>query len=202
MYQSEWTDKPVLHLLPHWNWQPGQAIDVWAWYSKADEVELFLNGRSLGAKRKSDSTLHVQWQVPFEPGTLKAISRKNGKPVLISEIKTTGPAAGIELKAEKQSAPRDANALWFIDASITDKNGNYVPEANNRIQFSVSQNAVIVGTDNGYQADTSSLTNPVRHAWKGKALVVIRPLAKKGNITLTAQSPGWPEAVLHLRLPE
>src|ERR1041385_5201271 len=70
MYQSEWTNKTVLHLLPHWNWKQGENIDVWAYFNNADEVELFLNGRSLGSKRKTGDDLHVAWRVPFEEGTL------------------------------------------------------------------------------------------------------------------------------------
>ncbi len=82
MYQSEWTDKDVLHVFPHWNWQKGQTIDVWAYYNNADEVELYLNGRSLGKSDKKGDDLHVMWRVKYEPGTLKAISRKDGKEVL------------------------------------------------------------------------------------------------------------------------
>jgi beta-galactosidase len=82
MYQSEWTNKPVLHLLPHWNWETGKTIDVWAYYNNADEVELYLNGKSLGIRKKAGDDLHVMWRVKYEPGTLKAVSRKNGKTVL------------------------------------------------------------------------------------------------------------------------
>src|SRR5262249_25165215 len=80
MYQSEWTSKPVLHVLPHWNWKQGDTIDVWAYFN-SDEVELLLNGKSLGARKKSDGELHAMWRVSFEPGTLKAISRTAGKVV-------------------------------------------------------------------------------------------------------------------------
>ena len=90
MYQSEWTDKPVLHIFPHWNWQPGQTVDIMAYYNHADEVELFLNGKSLGTKRKQGEELHVMWRIPFTPGTLKAVSRKAGQVVLSKEVKTAG----------------------------------------------------------------------------------------------------------------
>ena len=85
----------MLHIFPHWNWKPGQVVDVWAYYNNADEVELFLNGRSLGIRKKNDTTLHVMWRVPFEAGTLKAVSRKNGKIILTKEIKTAGKPPGL-----------------------------------------------------------------------------------------------------------
>ena len=90
MYQSEWTDKPVLHIFPHWNWKKGDTVDVWAYYNQADEVELFLNGKSLGIKKKQGDDLHVWWRVTYEPGTLKAISRKNGQTVLPGKSKQPG----------------------------------------------------------------------------------------------------------------
>ena len=91
LYQSEWTDKPVLHIFPHWTWKPGQLIDVWAYYNNADEVELFLNGKSLGTRSKDTGNLHIMWRVPFEPGSLKAVSKKKGKVVLAKEIRTLSP---------------------------------------------------------------------------------------------------------------
>ena len=92
MYQSEWTSKPMLHLFPHWNWLPGQIIDLWAYYNQADEVELYINGKSQGVRKKEEHTnggwkaglcteYHVGWRVQFEPGEIKAISRKDGKTV-------------------------------------------------------------------------------------------------------------------------
>jgi beta-galactosidase len=206
MYQSEWTTKPVLHIFPHWNptrggtgWKHGQLVDVWAYYNNADEVELFLNERSLGVKRKNDSTLHVMWRVNFEAGTLKAVSRKNGKVVLIKEIKTPGEPHHIGLTADKTNLKADGNDLSFITVRILDKNGNLVPDADNLIEFSVAGNGILAGTDNGYQADTISLKSNKRKCWKGMALAIIQSSEKKGNITLTAKSPGLSSAILTLR---
>lgn len=200
MYQSEWTDKPVLHLFPHWNWSKGDMVDVWTYYNNADEVELFVNNRSVGKRSKTDSTLHVMWRVPFEPGVLKAISRKNGKTVLIKEIKTAGKPAKIELMADRKAIRADGKDMCFITARIVDAAGNTVPGANNLIQFSISGNAKITGTDNGYQADTVSLTSHNRQAWKGMALVMVRSSVKKGNSTLTARSPGLVPATIALKI--
>jgi beta-galactosidase len=199
MYQSEWSAKPMLHIFPHWNWKPGQFVDVWAYYNNADEVELFLNGRSLGKRKKNNTTLHVMWRVPFEAGTLKAISRKNGKIVLTKEIKTAGEAARIELIADKTNLTADGKDLSFVTARILDKKGNLVPVADNPIEFSITGNGKIAGTDNGYQADTVSLKSPNRKCWKGLALAIIQSTEKKGNITLTATSRGIPPASIILR---
>ena len=199
MYQSEWTNKPVLHIFPHWNWEPGKIIDIWAYYNNADEVELFLNGRSLGTRKKINDDLHVMWRVPFESGILRAISRKNGKTVLTKEIKTAGKAAIIELTADRKIIKADGKDLSFITVKILDKDGNLVPAANHLIEFSISGNATIAATDNGYQADTLSLTNHKRSAWKGMAMVIVKSSVKKGNSTLTAHAPGIKPAMLVLK---
>lgn len=198
MYQSEWSKKNVLHIFPHWTWNKGDSVDVWAYYNNADEVELFINGKSAGKRSKTDTTLHVLWKVAFEPGTLKAISRKNGKLVAKKEIKTAGSAYRIELVPDKKSMKTGGADMIFVTARIIDRNGNLVPEGNQKIDFSISGNGIITGTDNGYQADSVSLKKPVRHAWKGLALAIVQSVEKKGNITLKAFSPGLIPATLTL----
>src|SRR5207344_1867440 len=116
-------DKDVLHIFPHWNWKAGQTIDVWACYNHADEVELFLNGKSLGVKKKTGDDLHVMWRVVFKHGTLKAVSRKDGKVVLTKEIKTAGEPAKILLSADRKTIKADGNDLSFVTVAIVDKDG-------------------------------------------------------------------------------
>jgi len=200
MYQSEWTTKPVLHILPHWNWEPGKIVDVWAYYNNADEVELFLNGKSLGTRKKRNDDLHVVWRVPFEAGTLKVISRKNGKTVLTEQIKTAGAPFKIELAADRKNIKADVNDLSFVTAKIVDKDGNLVPDANNLLEFSITGNASIAATDNGYEADTASFASPKRRAWKGLALAIIRSFTKKGNSTLTVKAAGLQSATIALKI--
>ena len=199
MYQSEWSKKNVLHIFPHWNWKQGDSVDVWAYYNNADEVELFLNGRSAGTRKKNDTTLHVIWRLPFRPGTLTAVSRKNGKIILTKEIKTSGEAARIELTVDKKNLKADGKELTFITARILDKNGIIVPTADNEIKFSITGNGIFAGSDNGYQADTVSLKNPKRKCWMGMALAIIQSTEKKGNITLTATSPRIASASVTIR---
>ncbi len=196
MYQSEWTNKPMLHIFPHWNWKPGQLVDVWAYYNNADEVELWLNGKSLGIKKKEGDALHVQWRVPFEAGTIKAISRKNGKVVLQKQINTAGAPARIELTADRSNINADGKDLSFITARVLDKNGNLVPDANNALTFKVTGAGFLAATDNGYQADTVSFKSATRQAWKGLALGIVQNNTKKGNITVLVQAAGLPPATL------
>lgn len=198
MYQSEWTNNNVLHLFPHWNWKKGDTVDVWAYYNNADEVELFVNDRLIGKGIKTDSTLHVKWRVPYEPGTIKAISKRNGKIVLVKQIKTAGAAAKIELLADRKILKADGSDIVFVTARIVDKDGNLVPDAKNEIRFSVAGAGIIVGTDNGYQADTLTLQSPVRNAWNGLVAAAIKTTTKKGNITLTAISQKLKKAVIVL----
>lgn len=190
MYQSEWSTKNVLHLFPHWNWNKGDTVDMWAYYNNADEVELFVNGKSVGIKKKRNDELHSMWRVPFEPGIVKAVSRKNGRTVLIKEIKTAGKPYRIELMADRKTIKADGKDLSFITARVVDKDGNMVPDADNLLKFSTTGTIKIIGTDNGYQADTVSLKKAERKAWKGMALAIIQSSQKKGNSTLTVTSTG------------
>ncbi|RVT79840.1 DUF4982 domain-containing protein [Flavobacterium sufflavum] len=190
MYQSEWSDKTVLHLLPHWNWKAGQLIDVWAYYNNADEVELFLNGKSLGSKVKKGDELHVAWKVPFEAGTLKAVSRKDGKIVKETEIHTAGEAAKIDLKSDKKSIKNDGYDLAYVTVSLQDKDGNPLPTADNLINFKVTGGAKIVGVDNGYQASLEPFKANYRKLYNGKCLVILQSNKKAENITLEATTAG------------
>ena len=199
MYQSEWTNKPVLHIFLHWNWTPGKAVDVWAYYNNADEVELFLNGKSLGTRKKINDDLHVMWRVPFEAGTLTAISRKKGKIVLTKSIKTAGKPYRVQLTADRTMFRSDGKDLSFVTARVVDPEGNLVPDADNLLNFSTTGPVRIAGTDNGYQADTMSLKMPKRKAWKGMALAIIQSTDKAGNSTLTVSSPGLRPGTIALK---
>ena len=198
MYQSEWTDKNVLHIFPHWNWQEGQNVDVWAYYNNADEVELFLNGKSLGKKSKSKDVFHVVWRVPFTKGTLKAVSYKNGKEVLTKEIKTAGKPATIKLTADRSKIKANGKDLSFVTIEAVDENGIPVPTADNLMDFSVSGDSFITGTDNGDPTDSVSLKKPQRKLFNGKAVVIIQSGKKPGKITLTVKTEKLKSATLDI----
>jgi len=200
MYQSEWTDKAVLHIFPHWNWQPGKMIDVWAYYNHADEVELFLNGKSLGVKKKAGDDLHIMWRVKYEPGTLKAVSRKDGKVVLTREIHTAGKPAKIELVADRKNIKADGKDLSFITVKILDKDGNLVPDADNLVNFKINGEAFIASVDNGDENSHDSFKVNYRKAFNGLALAIVQAKEKAGSVTFTATSKGLPTATLMLQL--
>lgn len=194
MYQSEWTNKPVLHLFPHWNWTAGKKVDVWAYYNNADEVELFLNGKSLGIKSKQGEELHVVWPVNYEAGTLKAVSRKNGKEVLVKEIKTAGKPAKIELTADRITIAADGKDLSFATVKILDADGNLVPDAANLVQFKLEGEGTIAGVDNGFQASLEPFKADYRKAYNGLCLAIVQAKDKPGKLTLTASSEGLQQA--------
>ncbi|MBB3057133.1 beta-galactosidase GalB [Mucilaginibacter gotjawali] len=200
MYQSEWTNKTVLHIFPHWNWTPGKMVDVWAFYNNADEVELFLNGKSLGTKKKLGEDLHIMWRVKYEPGTLKAVSRKNGKVVLIREIHTAGAPAKIELVADRKNIKADGKDLSFITVKILDKDGNVVPNADNLVNFKVSGPGFIAGVDNGDEVSHDPFKANYRKAFNGLALAIIQTKEKAGNITFTATAAGLKSATTVLQV--
>ncbi|MDR3060039.1 MAG: DUF4982 domain-containing protein [Prevotella sp.] len=198
MYQSEWTDKDVLHIFPHWNWREGQTIDIWAYYNNADEVELFLNGESLGKRAKEKDIYHAFWRVPYQKGTLKVISYKNGKEILTKEIKTTGDPVSIRLIADRQIIAADGKDLSFVTVEVMDADGNPVPVADNLISFSIDGNGVIAGTDNGDPTDSNSLKKPSRKLFSGKALAIVQSNKKSGKIILKAKSEGLKEATIEI----
>lgn len=201
MYQSEWTTKPVLHIFPHWNWKSGQEVDVWAYYNNADDVELFLNGKSLGKKSKQNDDLHISWRVKFEPGTLKAISRKNGKVVLEKEIHTAGEAFKIDLAADKKVIKNDSYDLVYVMVSITDAAGNLLPTANDVINFEISGGGKLVGVDNGYQANLDSFKASSCKLFNGKCIAIIQSIGKRETIKIKASTGnGISDAVLELKV--
>lgn len=196
LYQSEWSHKPVLHVFPHWNWNAGQIIDIWAFYNQADEVELFLNDRSLGIRKKQGDSMHVMWRVPFEPGTLKAVSRRGGNTVLTKEIKTAGQPAQIELVADRSSIKSNGEDLSFITVKITDAAGNLVPDAENLVTFNVTGEGYIAGVDNGHQTSMEPFKASYRKAFNGQCLVIIGAKNTKGKIFLEAKSPNLVYAIV------
>ena len=175
MYQSEWADTDVLHLLPHWNWQDGETVDVWCYYNYADAVELFLNGRSLGRKSKTDEQLHTEWKVPFEAGELKAVKIKDGKVVQEVIKRTAGEPVDIRVDVEHDRYAVDGSTdLHFLTVSLVDERGTIVPDSDVEISFVPTENITIVGTDNGYQADLNSLSSPKRNTYKGLAVGILK----------------------------
>jgi len=218
-YQSQWTKKPMVHLFPHWNWKghEGQVIPVIA-YSNCDSVELFLNGKSFGVKSAifpqqgvskawnaydrpfvpaTTSDLHLSWDVPYEPGTLKVIGKKGGK-IISEEVHTTSKPAAIRLYVDRNEIDADAHDIANVKVEIIDENGFVVPDADNLIEFKVEGEGVLIGTDNGNPQDKTQMKSKQRSAFNGLALAVIQSTRKSGNIRLTAVSADFKEAVIQV----
>ncbi len=205
LYQSEWTDKPVLHIFPPWNpecwtkdkngkpnWKKGDSVDVWA-YTNCDEVELILNGKSLGTKKKMDGEQHLIWRVPYVPGILKAAGKINGKEISDSEI-TAGTPAKIYVEPDRNVITADGRDLSFITVKVLDKDGTIVPYADNMINFKVTGEGKIIGVDNGSEISHEPFKADYRKAFNGMCLVIIQSNNKPGRITLTAESKGLEQA--------
>lgn len=198
LYQSVWTKKPVLHLFPHWNWKNGQVIDIWAYYNNADEVELFLNDRSIGIRKKEHGDMHVMWRTIFEPGKITAVSRRNGKTVLTQEIRTSGEPFRIILSSDRKSIHKDGKDLAFVTVKILDDEGNLVPYASNLVKFSCTGEGVIAGVDNGFQASHDSFRAGSGKAYNGMCMLIVQSTRNGGKAKITATSEGLKEASLDI----
>jgi len=197
MYQSEWTRKEVLHVFPHWNWNQGDTVDVKV-YSTYPEVELFLNGKSLGTRIKKGDDLHLLWQVAWQPGTIRAVSKKDGVQKMICEISTAGEPAKISLSADRTEINAGGDDLSFITVDILDQNGNLVPHADNEVVFEVTGDAAIAGVDNGNPVSHEPFQANSRKAFHGKCLAVIRSAKPPGKATVKAISEGLETASVEL----
>lgn len=201
LYKSLFSKENILHILPHWNWTPGQKIDVHVYFNNADEVELFLNGKSLGKKSKQGNDLFVRFNgITYQPGTLKAVSKYKGKKVMETVIKTAGAPYKIVVEADRPMITAGGEDLCFVRISILDKDGNLVPYANNKLNFTISGAGSIAALDNGYQADLEPYSNKKnRNAFNGLALAIVRPAKEKGEIVLNISANGLKEATVKIQ---
>jgi len=192
-YQSEWTEKCVLHIFPHWNWEEGKTIDVWA-YTNYDEVELFLNGVSCGKRQKTEDDYQLVWRLTYTPGTIKAVATKEGEKPLTKEIKTAGEPAKIVLDPDRSQINADGSDLSFVTVKVVDGEGTLVPHADNLINFKIQGEGFIAGVDNGSQTSHEPFKANYRKAFNGICLVVVQAKEKCGNISLEATSEGLESA--------
>jgi beta-galactosidase len=190
IYQARWRPNlPMAHILPHWTWPErlGQVTPVHV-YTSGDEAELFLNGKSLGRRKKGRYEYRLRWDdVIYQPGTLRVVAYKNGKRWAGNTVRTAGSASQIKLSADSSQIRPDAQHLAFITATIADQSGNLVPRSKERISFSVTGPGEIVATDNGDATSLESFESRERNAFNGLALVIVRPRGL-GTITLRAWS--------------
>ena len=196
-YQANWTDRPVVHLLPHWNWpgREGQPFAVWC-YSNCDSVELFLNGRSLGRKTV-DREKHVEWDVPYTPGKIEA--RGYGKREAVTAVETTGaPAAIVAAPWIGRSLVADGEDSAAIAVSVQDDRLRDVPTADNLIRFRVEGPGRIIGVGNGDPSSHERDKASQRHAFNGKCMVIVQSTGQPGTIRLIAESAGLKPAIVSI----
>lgn len=199
LYQSEWqNDTDVLHILPHWNWEPGEEIDVWAYYNNADEVELYVNGVSAGTSAKTPDRLHAVWRLPFTAGTITAISRKDGVEVARDSVTTAGSPHSLRLTPDRDTISADGYDLCYLTVEVVDADGNLCPLADNEITFTVDGSAFNAGVDNGCQYSHEPFKSDRRKAFYGKAVLIAQNNGKRGEFSVTASSPGLAPAYLSL----
>ena len=192
LYQSVWTDKPVLHVLPHWNWKQGDKIDVVVYYNQADRVELYLNGKKIREQSRDTSRYDLVFKaVDFEAGALEVISYRGRQKVLSKIVRTAGKPYRIELSTEKSTPNMVGNELTYVHAYVLDEQGTIVPDSAHDIRFFLEgEDARIVATDNGNTTDLRSFQSASRQAFHGKALAIIA-IKNKGKIVIVrAESKG------------
>ncbi|TPQ22751.1 glycoside hydrolase family 2 TIM barrel-domain containing protein [Streptomyces sporangiiformans] len=228
LFKSQWTDEPMVHLLPM-NWtdhRPGDTVEVWA-YSNVDTVELFLDGKSLGTRKfdekkttdgrtyletteatgddktvtggpwpgsytspnGSAGKLHLTWKVPFAPGELKAVARRDGKVVATDVLRTAGKPHAVRLTPDRTSLPADGRSLCFVTAEVVDARGVVVPGADPVIAFEADGGS-LAGLDNGREESAERYQASTRTAFHGKALAIVRSGTRAGRLTLRARSAG------------
>ena len=191
LYQSQWTDKPVIHLLPHWNWKgfEGKEIPVWC-FTNAESVELFINGKSMGSKDFRDTkSLHLEWKVPYEPGVLKAVGKKGGQ-TIVDEVRTAGEPTRLIVRPDRKRIAADGADLSFVEVRIVDKDGNLCPNADNQITFGLEGPGEIAGVDNGDPTNHEPFKAAKHKAFHGLCLVVIQAARTPGEIRLSATAQG------------
>ena len=217
-YQSQWTAKPMLHLLPHWTWKgrEGQFIPVTC-YTNCDTVELFINGRPVGVRGyefprygmqdrygnvaargrapRTTADLHLSWDVPYEPGTLKAVGTKDGVSVTV-EVSTTGEPSAIRLSADRTEISADRRDVAHIMVEVIDEQGRVVPLAENEITFDVQGEGKLIGVDNGNPQSHDSYKVSHCTAFNGLCLAVVQSTAKPGSVRIAASSPSLQPATL------
>lgn len=218
LFRSQWTEEPMVHLLPMtWNHEKGDTVEVWA-YANVPEVELFLNGRSLGTrtfdtKKTTDGRtyletteatgddktftdgpypgsytspngsagkLHLTWKVPYAPGELKAVARRNGRAVATDVLRTAGKPHAVRLTPDRKSLAADGRSLIFVTADVVDVRGVVVPDTEHLISFAVTGGS-LAGVDNGREESAERYQASTRTAFHGKALAIVRAGSEPGS---------------------
>ena len=199
-YKAWWSDQTVLHVFPHWNWpgSEGQDISVWC-YSNCDEVELLLNGKSLGKKRMARNS-HLEWEVAYAPGKLEARGYTGGEQVATSLVETTGAPVALRLRPDRTEIRADNQDVSMVAVAVVDAEGRVVPTADNEVTFTVSKDARIIGVANGDPSSHEPDKANKRRAFNGLCVAIVQSSRTPGEIRLTAESRGLESASVIIRV--
>ena len=191
----------MAHLLPHWTWpeRAGQVTPVHV-YTSGDEAELFLNGKSLGRKKRDKLEYRLHWDdVVYQPGALKVVAYKNGRTWAADTVKTAGAPEQLLLQADQTRLQADGQDLAYVTVTVADKNGVMAPRASNRVKFELDGPGEIVATDNGDATSFEPFQSPERNVFNGMAIVIVRAKAgQSGTLLLNAKSDGLKEATVKI----
>jgi len=214
-YQSQWTEAPMIHLFPHWNWEgrEGQFIPVLA-YTNVDAVELYLNDRFIGEKRvefprqgttgswngyaepqvfPTTGDLHMQWDVPYEPGTLRAVGKRDGQVVVTREVRTAGAPAALRVSVDRDTLRAGERDIAHLEVDVVDADGTLVPDADHRVGFRVEgRGGWLRAVGNGNPTDHSSYQASERQAFHGRLVGMIQSADETGTVRVTVQAEGLP----------
>ena len=195
-YKAWWGEETMLHLFPHWNWDErfGEPIPVWV-HSNADEVELFLNGKSQGSQKVQPLT-HLEWKVKYEPGVIEARGSKGGKVVVTEKRETTGGPESIKLTADRTEINADGEDIAVLRVEVLDKDGRLVPTAGNMISFKITGAGALIGVGNGDPNCQESDKEPKRSLFNGLAQVIVQATKTPGTIEIEAYTENWPPPML------
>lgn len=195
-YRSQWTDEPMVHLLPHWTWpglDEGTTIPVVV-YTNCERVELSLNGESLGEKTRDDQAMMLRWDVPYRPGTLKAVGRRGGLETAECARETAGEPAALQIECDEQTARADGTGIVHACVSVVDTQGRVVPHAGPDVTLGVCGPARLIGLENGDPLDATNYKLDHRRAFNGRMLAVVQAGDDPGIIKISAHADGLASA--------
>lgn len=191
LYQSLWSDRPMVHLLPHWTHPGREGVEIpVVVYTNGDEAELLLDGRSLGRKPMDPDVLQIVWKVPYRPGTLTAVAYREGREIARKSVATASEPAEVKLTANRREARANRRDVVYFEVDIVDAKGRPVPSAAESVSFEVAGPYKLLGVENGDILDLNPAKSLTGKTFMGKTLLVLQTTGRPGRLTVTARSGG------------
>ena len=190
-YQSVWSEKPMVHILPHWTHPGKEGVKIpVVVYSNGKEVELFLNGKSLGVKKDTLNDLRLLWYVPYEEGTLKAVAKTIDGELISASHKTAKAPYSLQLSSDKNEVIANNKSIAHIIVKVVDKFGNFVPDANIPFTYEIKGSGKLLGIENGDMLDLSPNKAETKKTFNGLSLIYIQSTNDTGKIEIIIRAKG------------